>query len=87
MALTQNTDPHSRFLARMLGRLLNDPYADVRISWGVEYATYNFNVSTSHGTFAFTLDTCSSDREWPPSIEVLEAAVTKFEQLYPELVL
>ena len=80
-------DAHSRFLARLLRKLVNDPYIEVRISWSAELYCYNFNVSTSHGILTFKLDTYTSAREWPPPIEVLEAAVTKFEQLYPELLL
>ena len=87
MNYAQIPDPHSRFFARMLRHLLNDSYVDVRISWGVEYSTYNFNISTSNGTFAFTLDANSSDREWPPPIEVLESAVVKFSDFYPERII
>ena len=83
--MTYHTDPHIRFFTRMLRHVINDPHIETTISWGVELNSYHFNIATSHGTLAFTLDGFGSSREWPPPIEVFEAAVTKFTQLYPEL--
>ena len=85
--ISANTDPHSHFITRLLRKLTNDPYIETRISWNAEFYCYNFNIYTSHSILTFKLGTNTSAREWPPPVEVLEAAVAKFEALYPELLL
>lgn len=83
--MASSNDAHILFFTRMLRHLTNDPYLVARIEWSAELHPYNVYVSTSHGSYAFTLADDGSARQWPPSITLIENAIARFCEVYPEL--